>query len=240
VSYAAITFGDRNPVKRWLQRQRLVTAAELAGPRIGAPRVLCDFGAGNGELCKLLAERYQAARIICYEPAAQLLAEARENLKSAARVEFRGDIHGVTPGTVDAVFCLEVFEHLPPEETDAALRAISSLLRPNGAIVIGVPVEIGLPALYKGLFRMSRRYGAFDATPRNVVASFLGHAPANRPIAELAPGLRFHHDHVGFDFRSFRDTLQRHFEAIEISASPVAVLGTGLMPEAYFVGEKPK
>lgn len=238
MSYAEITFGDRNPVKRWLQRQRLVAAARLAGRRLKAPRVVCDFGAGNGELCKLLAERYETARLICYEPAPGLLAEARENLKAVSRVEFCRDIRGVAPATVDLVLCLEVFEHLPPEETVEALRAISALLVPQGTIVIGVPVEVGLPALYKGIFRMSRRYGAFDAAPKNVALSLLGHPPQNRPVSEIAPGLRWHFEHLGFDFRRFGKLLERHFKSIEVSASPLAALGTGLMPEAYFVGEK--
>jgi len=239
MSYAEITFGDRNPIKRWLQRQRLVAAAELAGRMEKFPQVICDFGAGNGELCKLLAERYETAKLICYEPAPELLAEARENLKAVSRVEFCENIHGITPGTLDLVLCLEVFEHLPPEETVEALRKISALLRPAGTIVIGVPIEVGLPALYKGIFRMARRYGAFDATPRNVAVSFLGHPPQKRPIAELAPGLRWYFDHVGFDFRAFKNVFRRYFNLIETAASPAPALGTWLMPEVYFVGTKP-
>ena len=238
MSYAEITFGDKNPVKRWLQLQRLVTAADLAARRVREPTIICDFGAGNGELCKLLSERHPSARLVCYEPAPDLLAEARENLKTVSRVEFCRDIEGIASGTIDLVFCLEVFEHLPLEETSEALKAISSLLKADGTTIIGVPVEVGLPALYKGLFRMSRRYGAFDATPKNVLNSFLGRPPRNRPVAELAPGLRFHHDHVGFDFRGFGKLLAEHFEPIEVFASPIAMLGTWLMPEVYFVGTK--
>jgi SAM-dependent methyltransferase len=239
VSYADLTFQDRNPIKRWLQHRRLVTAADLAGSRLKAPRLVCDFGAGNGELCKLLAARYEEARFACYEPAAYLLAEARENLKAVSRVEFHQDIRELERGAFDLVVCLEVFEHLPPEETIEALRTISALLKPGGTVIIGVPVEIGLPALYKGVFRMSRRYGAFDATPKNVATSLLGRPPQNRPIAELAPGLRFHYEHLGFDFRNLRRLLDRYFRSIEVSASPLSAVGTWLMPEVYFVGAKP-
>jgi hypothetical protein len=38
----------------------------------------------------------------------------------------------------------------------------------GGHLIIGVPVEIGFPALYKGLFRMWRRFGAFEASWRDV------------------------------------------------------------------------
>ena len=236
MSYAEITFRDRNPIKRWLQRQRLVSALALYGSR--HPQVICDYGAGSGELCKLLAVRYPDAKIICYEPTSELLREATQNLAAVPNVDFRQEIGDVEVGTVDAVFCLEVFEHLPDAETLEALARISRLLRPSGHAVIGVPVEIGIPALYKGAFRMARRYGAFDATLKNVSLAFIGIPPNERPIAEIGPGLRFHHFHAGFDFRRFRKTLEEHLKLHEAAASPISQLGPWLMPEINFLAEK--
>jgi len=236
--YAEISFQDKNPLKRWLQRRRLTTAVKLCRRRPGTPHVICDFGAGNGELCKLLAGQYRGARLICYEPAPALLAEARQNLSGLATVEFCPDIGTVPPGTVDAVFCLEVFEHLPAEETTEALVAIAERLRPGGLVVIGVPVEIGIPALYKGVFRMWRRYGAFDASLGNVARAVVCRPPTRRPATEIAPGLRFHHEHLGFDFRRLKRVLGHGFVLRQVSASPFSVLGVWLMPEIYFVAEK--
>ncbi len=238
MSYAELTFRDKNPIKRWLQQQRLVSAIKLYSRLQRSPKAICDFGAGNGELCKLLAKHYQNTKLICYEPTPDLLSEARENLVSVSEVEFCQDIRSVAPGTLDVVFCLEVFEHLPPKETADALQTIYNLLNAEGTIVIGVPVEVGVPALYKGIFRMSRRYGAFDANMKNVALSFLWHPPRNRPISEVAPGLRFHYEHMGFDFRAFQDSLSSYFTLHDVSASPIAALGIWLTPEVYFVAEK--
>jgi SAM-dependent methyltransferase len=238
MSYAEITFRDKNPIKRWLQRQRLVSAIKLYSRSLRSPEAICDFGAGNGELCKLLAEHYQNTKLICYEPTPRLLSEARKNLSTVAEVEFCQDIRSVAPGTLDVVFCLEVFEHLPPEETADALQTIYELLKPEGTIVIGVPVEVGVPALYKGIFRMSRRYGAFDANMKNVALSFLWHPPRNRPTSEVAPGFRYHFEHMGFDFRGFKENISGYFKLHKVSASPFAAIGTWLMPEVYFVAEK--
>ena len=235
MSYADITFGDRNPVKRWLQRQRLVSAINLSGCSSLAKETICDFGAGNGELCKLLARKCRDARIICYEPAPSLFSEAQENLGSIANIEFCLDPRSIPSGTIDVVFCLEVFEHLPIEETVNALQTIHALLRPGGIVVIGVPVEVGVPALYKGIFRMTRRYGSFDANIKNVALSCFGRPPKNRPASEIAPGLRYHFEHTGFDFRRFKNTLSGYFKLHHVSASPFAALGTRLMPEVYFV-----
>jgi SAM-dependent methyltransferase len=238
MTYSEITFNDRNPVKRWLQRRRLVSAVNMVPRSRRTPEAVCDFGAGNGELCKLLADRYPGARLICYEPTPRLLAEARQNLVSVANVEFCPDLRSLTSEAFDLVFCLEVFEHLPPRETTEALQAITALLKPEGAAIIGVPVEVGVPSLYKGIFRMSRRYGSFDANLKNVVRSFLWHPPTNRPISEIAPGTRFHFEHMGFDFRVFRKLLGRHLKVNRVSASPLDVPGSWLMPEIYYRGEK--
>lgn len=238
MSYAEVTFKDENPVKRWLQQQRLTSAIELVSGSQRVPRVICDFGAGNGELCKVLAERYPRAALICYEPAPGLLHEAKENLRAIPNVEFSRDVRSIAPASVDLVFCLEVFEHLPPAETRDALIRISDLLQSEGEVVIGLPVEVGVPALYKGIFRMSRRLGAFDANVKNVLLSFLGYPPRNRPTRQIAPGLNYHFEHTGFDFRRFKEVLCEYFRLIKVATSPFAFLGPWLMPEVYFVAEK--
>lgn len=236
--YSEITFQDKNPVKRWLQRQRLVSALTAAGRPDPPPSMICDFGAGNGELCKLLVKRFPRAGIVCYEPEAELLDEARKNLAGLTGIDFYPDIRPLEKGSVDLLFSLEVFEHLPHEETRKALQRIADLLKPGGKAVIGVPVEIGIPALYKGLFRMMRRYGAFDADPGNILRCLAGRPPKHRPAAELAPGLNYYFEHLGFDYRRLTAQLGRYFKRPSITTSPFPFWGPWLMPEIYFILEK--
>ena len=237
MSYAEITFKDKNPIKRWLQNYRLISAIKLYCPQ-QSPETICDFGAGNGELCKLLAVHHPNAKLTCYEPTPRLLSEAEVNLRDIANIEFCQATRNIVPGTLDSVFCLEVFEHLPPKETSDALQTIYDLLKPGGKIIIGVPVEIGIPSLYKGFFRMSRRYGAFDACIKNIGLSFIGRPPKNRQISEICPGFNYYSKHMGFNFNNLKKNLQNYFTLNKISASPYAILGWQLMPEIYFVAEK--
>ena len=116
-----------------------------------------------------------------------------------------------------------------------ALDQIDKLIKRESEVIFGVPVEVGIPALYKGLFRMTRRYGAFDATVMNVLRATIGFPPRNRPLGVLPPDIQVHHEHLGFDHRTFRKRVSKRFFLIKASASPFGILGTSLNPEAYFV-----
>ena len=84
MTYEEITFKHRNPIKRWLQKYRLISAIDCYNP-MQQPEFICDFGAGNGELCKLLAEHYPDAKLTCYEPTTGLISEAKKYLTRILR-----------------------------------------------------------------------------------------------------------------------------------------------------------
>jgi SAM-dependent methyltransferase len=235
--YSDITFNDKNPVKRWLQRRRLATASRCANGRLN-PQCVLDFGAGNGELCKLIALQFPTAKIVCYEPTPRLMAEAKENLADLSRVHFCNDITEIADSSVEIIFCLEVFEHLPEAETLDALGQFNRLLKSNGNAIIGVPIEIGIPALYRGIFRMTRRFGAFDASIKNVLLATLCSPPKERPVHEIAPGFATHNPHMGFDYRQLQALLQEQFILQKVTTSPFSIFGLWLNSEVNFLVEK--
>lgn len=238
MSYTQGVFNDKNSIKRWLQRQRLLTAVSTAAKERAGVRLVLDFGAGSGELCKLLVHAYPNATIICYEPCSDLLKEAKYELRDVPRIAFHAAFDELPTAAVDVLFCLEVFEHIPVTARANALGQIDQLVKHGSEVIFGVPVEVGVPALYKGLFRMSRRFGAFDARPLNVLRAVLGFPPTDRPLGVLPPDLQVHHDHLGFDHRVFRKHIVERFSLIKSSASPFGLLGTWFNPEAYFVVKK--
>ncbi|PZN82796.1 MAG: class I SAM-dependent methyltransferase [Candidatus Methylumidiphilus alinenensis] len=237
MNYSTITLKDKNPIKRWLQRRRLVDATRIANG-IFNPQCVLDFGAGSGELCKLIALQFPKAKIVCYEPAPSLMAEAKENLAELSQIDFCTDIAKIADGSVDIIFCLEVFEHLPNAELTDALGQFNRLLNSDGSAVIGVPIEIGIPALYKGVFRMSRRFGAFDASIKNVLLATLGFPPNERPISEIAPGVAFYYEHMGFDYRHLQALLHTQFNLKKVTTSPFSIFGLWLNSELYFLIQK--
>ncbi len=232
--YTDLTTHDRNTLKRWLQRCRYRDAlAAFVNAEHNGIRVI-DFGAGDGELV------CQIAQLGCidawaYEPTPALASEAKQKLAGYERVVVTDSLENIESGTFDYVFCLEVFEHLPENASSSALTEIHRLLKPEGKAIIGVPHEIFLPALAKGVFRMCRRYGSFDASPANVLRAFIGCPPLDRPVAEIAPGFAFHFHHLGFDYRAFERQLQENFQVCKKWFSPIPPLGALLNSEVYFL-----
>jgi SAM-dependent methyltransferase len=230
-SYAALTREDPNPLKRAVQGRRLCDALRLAaGLR---PQLVVDYGGGDGALCASAAARWPAAQLLCFEPAPQLAEEARALLAGTPRVEVVETETALPSGAADIVFCTEVFEHLPPPETERALDEIARVLKPGGHAIIGVPVEIGPPALAKGLFRASRRPGDFDAAPSSILQASLGRPPHPRPQAEISPGRASYPHHAGFDHRPLVRAIADRFVVESRSGSPFPSLPAWLNSELY-------
>lgn len=235
MNYSELTIEDRNRVKRWAQATRYRHAVALAAaiPFDAPPRIL-DFGAGDAELFRQ-RRNLRFATWHAYEPTAEMLRQARHRLGKNSPVVLEQSVSNLPSASFDVIFCLEVFEHLSSEDTEVAGTQIRQLLAPGGRAVVGVPVEVGPPALVKGLFRMTRRHGDFDANWRNVLSATLGLPPTERPRIMLSPGVTYHPHHMGFDFRSFRRWLSASFRVERLAFSPLPLLGAAFNLEAYFV-----
>lgn len=230
-SYEALTRGDPNPLKRALQRRRLVDALRLA--RDLQPTRIVDYGGGDGALLSAAGELWPRARLVCFEPAPQLADQARALLACVGRAQVVQGEADLVDGSADLLFCTEVFEHLPPAETARALDEIERVLAPGGRAVIGVPVELGPPALGKGLFRLARRPGEFDGRPGVIASAAAGRPPAPRPQAEISPGRAYYPHHAGFDHRPLAAELARRFILERRAGSPFPALPAWLNSELY-------
>ncbi len=235
--YSEITLGDRNPVKRYLQKRRLEDAVSVAEDLYpGFAGTFLDFGGGDGALSALVTRRFSEATVFCYEPAPGIFEEARQNLSRLNDVTLVSDREDLEGTKFDLVFCLEVFEHLPPRETAKTIKIVDRLLAEGGVFVVGVPNELFFPALAKGMFRMTRRYGAHDARFGNVLRAAAGRPPAERPTRRISRGLPYHFHHLGFDHRKLRELLHETFDPVREFGSPLdsELFGT----EVYFVVRK--
>jgi hypothetical protein len=201
------------------------------------PPLIIDFCGGSGELSKRLAARFPEASIYCYEPCPWYLKEAQENFSGMRRITLVPSVDQLPMGTCDLLYCNEVFEHFPPAETETAIGQIKELLSDEGVAIIGVPIEIFIPALLKGVFRMTRRYGAYDAQWSTVLRASLGIPAEDRPVVDMGPG-PWHLQHMGFDHRPFKKRLERDFVIVRTRTSPIRWLGAFLNNEIYYTLRK--
>jgi Methyltransferase domain. len=235
LSYADITTNDRNPIKRWLQNRRLDDAlVPLRHHDAQSSASALDFGGGDAELSRRFLERFPQGSAACYEPSDKIRTEATA-VGASTRVQVVSDLAELAGRRFEIVTCCEVFEHLPPEQTALALEQIRSLLTASGVLVIGVPNEIYLVGLLKGLFRMTRRFGAYDARWDTVISSALGRPKANRPVLDIE-GMPFIYPHTGFDFRALkRKVREAGYQVTDTYGSPFRMGPSFINSEVYLV-----
>jgi len=237
MSYSSITFNDPALIKRQLQNRRIEHAASAAETLPKGASVL-DYGAGNGELCKILTRRRPDLRLVCYEPAPQLREEARNNLSGWPAI----DVLPEPPRQrrFERIFCLEVFEHLPPAEMSRVLDDFHKMLAPDGRVVLGVPNEIFLMALMKGLFRKWRRPRDYDTSLPRILKATLGKTIEDRPVDEISAGHAYHFHHLGFDYRALEKRLREDFTVVDRFQSPFRRAPVWMNSECYFILQSKK
>jgi hypothetical protein len=143
-------------------------------------------------------------------------------------------------GRYDAVFCMEVMEHVVDWEPEIA--RMKTLLKSDGTLIISVPVETGLPLVLKQAVRRIagwRKIGHYPGTSsyspgdmaRSVFASGTQHLI--RPVFDTGSGP--FHDHKGFNWMVLKARLARDFTIERVEASPFAWLGPHLATQAWFI-----
>jgi len=235
VDYSRLTVNDPNPIKRSLQNLRLSHSLKtLNNLGHNFSGNILDFGAGNAELMKRLAGHYKSATLVAYEPAMDLYLQAKDNIVGLNNVEVIKQLNDLKNQKFDFIFCMEVFEHLPDEKITESLNIINHLLMTTGKVIIGVPNEIYLAALVKGVFRMLRRYGDIDATFKNILKSTFGHVITERKMEYIDENLPYITRHIGFDYRRFKSQVNEHLIIDQKYGSPFIAFPFLFNFEIYF------
>jgi SAM-dependent methyltransferase len=96
-------------------------------------RVL-EVGSGSGGVAEYLS--YPVTGV---DPAFERTAE--RSTEWLSRVPGRADALPLEDASFDAVLCVEVVEHLGPEEREPALREMVRVLRPGGRLILTFPAD---------------------------------------------------------------------------------------------------
>jgi 2-polyprenyl-3-methyl-5-hydroxy-6-metoxy-1,4-benzoquinol methylase len=244
--YAKNQLLSKDALIGWSHRRRFEVALEMAKPFVGK-RVL-DYGAGDGTFLALLAEsEWSPARCVAADLDPVAVAQCNERLGAEGKLSFLLIEQLAAPehrGKYDAVFCMEVLEHVV--DLEPVLAALDEALAPGGTLIVSVPIETGLPLLVKQTVRRIagwRNIGDYSwnarYTLRELAASLLARDEQHmtRPIYEQNGTVR-NHDHKGFNWRALLQKLRGRFEVERVSFSPLSWSGPQLASQAWFVARR--
>lgn len=243
--YARKQIFSRDPLVAWSHRRRFDTAVVLAGEFAG--KRLLDYGCGDGTFLALtMMSPHPPARAVGAELSSESVDECRHRYRDEPRLSFVPvkELDGADHrGAYDAVFCMEVLEHVVDWEPE--LARMETLLAPGGALIISVPVETGLPLLVKQTVRRIagwRGIGHYPGTTSysmlELAASLLagGTQHVTRPVFDMGSGP--FHDHKGFNWMVLRERLNRQFVVERVLGSPFSWLGPHFATQAWFVARR--
>lgn len=137
-----------------------------------------DYGCADGRLLKMLPESVKG---IGYDPNPEYGMSDTSHLPCCS---------------CDVITVCEVFEHVSEAEVSRILQECHRLLKPQGRLIVSVPIEVGLSALVKNLARWIKvRPLERQLTVGNVLRAAI-YLPHKREPEYLDV-----YGHTGFDYR---------------------------------------
>lgn len=203
VAYGRQTLDHPNPLARFAHRARHRRSLALAAMYVARSGTILDFGAGTGELLHRLGGLRPDIRLLAFEP---FMAVQHPGILGIAELETLPD------ASLDAVSAFEVCEHLEADQLDGFLAQTRRLLRPEGCLIVSVPVMEGLALPAKEASRALLFRRASDYRPAELLGGMFG-----RPVAR-APDVRT--SHKGFAHRALWRRLDDDYVTIESVLSP--------------------
>lgn len=218
VAYERQTLQSPNPVARFAHRRRHRLSLALALRHSAGGGTVLDFGAGTGAFLHELGCLRPDLRLLAYEPFMAI------GFNEVSRVQ---TLEQVADASLAAISAFEVCEHLQPAEIDGFLGHAHRLLRPDGVLLVSVPVMEGLALPLKEVSRALLFRRRSDYTARELVRGLVGRG-VSRPENLLT-------SHKGFAHRDLWQHLESEFQPVEDMTSPLPFLPWWLNSQRFGV-----
>lgn len=241
--YARKQIFSRSRLISWSHRSRFDIGLKLA--RQFAGKRILDYGCGDGTFLGMLMESTgHPLKAIGAETRLATVKDCRARFGGAKGLGFVEIAELEAPdhtNAYDALFCMEVLEHVV--DVEPLLDLFERLLAADGTLLISVPIETGLPLIVKQNVRRVAGWrgigdypGTGSYTLRELAASvFAGRRQhITRPVLDDGGGMAFH-DHKGFNWMALRESLSRRFVIEHTLSSPVTWLTPHLASQVWFV-----
>ena len=241
--YARKQLYCRDRVVAWSHGSRFSLAVRLAAEKRGGR--LMDVGCGDGTFIALTHGTF--AEAVGADVDLTQLAECRRRLASLSGTRFVPTVDLEAPeyeAAYDVITCMEVLEHCPDEERRRVLDRLVRLCRPDGRIIISVPIEVGPALAGKQMFRaLAAARGLGDYRYRETYSpAELLRAVFFRPdlaraeyVVTTADGQRRYCGHKGFDWRHLQAEIGERMRIDRRLFTPLPPLGPLVNSQVWFV-----
>lgn len=241
--YARKQIYCRSALVRWSHGSRFELARQLVAPFCGG--ALLDYGCGDGTFVAMVHAGFREAVGVDVDP--KQIGECADRLGALPGVRFALTSALSAADTWDVVTCMEVLEHCLEPERRRVIARLATLVKPSGAVIVSVPIELGPSLAGKQLVRAVaglRRLGDYAHrerySPLELARSMAG-LPVPRVVLEgRGPdGPYRYYGHKGFDYRDVARELAQHFTIARRIYTPVRGFGPLLNSQAWFVCTRP-
>jgi 2-polyprenyl-3-methyl-5-hydroxy-6-metoxy-1,4-benzoquinol methylase len=243
-AYAKKQIHSPSRLVRWSHGSRFELARALVAPSAGGR--LLDYGCGDGTFLALVHDLFPGA--IGVDPAVAQTADCAKRLRSLPLSFTTPDSLGPAhSGVYDVVTCMEVLEHCVETERGRVIEELARLVRPDGVVVVSVPIEVG-PSLvgkqvaralaaWRGLGDYEHRETYRPSELIRMVFACAGTSvdrPSYETVGPDGSAIRYY-GHKGFDWRVLREELRRRFTIERMTFSPMPWLESWLNSQVWFI-----
>ena len=134
-------YAHKNPLIDFIFWRRLHQSYQYAMQRIPKGGKVLDFGCGTGVLSYALAENYEVTAVdIEFSP----LRKVQEQIQFPPNINFlEGTLASFTlpQNSFDAIFALDVLEHMSDQELTSYMTQFQQLLKKDGTLIVSGPTE---------------------------------------------------------------------------------------------------
>jgi 2-polyprenyl-3-methyl-5-hydroxy-6-metoxy-1,4-benzoquinol methylase len=241
--YAKKQIFCKNQIIAWSHSSRFKTSQCLLEKYSNSDSKLLDYGCGDGTFLRMINNLF--LETIGTDISPEQIAACQKRFLGVPQVFFClvDDLDSEQYHSYfDMAVCLEVLEHCVPDNVEKVVLNLKRVVKPDGMIIISVPIEIGASLVIKQIIRSVAgflRQGDYDKSiESHTLVEFFKMVFATHSTSIERPTYGDdipYHGHKGFNWRSLRYELSNKLDIEQTFFSPLGWLGGFVSSQVFLI-----